>query len=433
MKTKYITQQIESIAFSNNLLVKVYRTIIILLFLFCCYLSKAQVTNLLYTDLAVSNDVSEGHHYIHDTLKLTVTAVNWGPNDASDVEVFDSLPKSINILTISTTNGVYDLNTSLWTIGTLRVAESCTLNIVLIIDTAGGYFSKTLIHGEVNDTITLNSGAWAMMCIDYPIIKLEGKDTICDGTIITNTYSYQQAPEGAAAGSPLIYNWVVPCGWNIISGQGTDTANITPGCCPGEVVLEITNACGFTTSVNMTVTPLNVELSPEIIVEYPVCVGSGIYTFRIDTSFGISQFRWAVPDDWTILSGQGTWIIEVIPGNANGYVYAEGKRDANSCINSAYKAIASDLQPNPLVVPNTFTPNGDGINDTWVIQNLEKFSVNELSISNRLGDKVYYQKDYKNNFDGLGLGEGTYYYELSVGSTTCSESFYKTGYLTLIR
>lgn len=417
----------------NILSTKMYRSIVIVFYLLCFVSSKAQTPVFPYTDLSISNNASEGHHYIHDTITLTVTAINWGPTDATEVIVNDSLPKGITILTITTTKGVYNLNNRNWSIGQLRIAESCTLNVTLIIDTAGGYFSKALIYGNVNDTVIKNSLAWAMMCIDYPIVRLEGKDTICDGSIITNTYTYQQAPENAAAGSSLTYNWVVPCGWDIVSGQGTDSADITAGCCPGEVVLEITNACGFKSSIDMTVTPLNIALSPAIKVIYPECLGGSIYTFSIDTSTGVTQFRWGVPDDWTIVSGQGTSSIKVQLGNADGYVYAEGKKDVNSCVNAAYKAVAAELQPSPLVVPNTFTPNGDGNNDTWVIQNLENFESSEVTLSNRLGDRVYYQLNYKNDFNGLGLSEGTYYFELSVGAIDCSESFHKTGYLTLIR
>lgn len=50
--------------------------------------------------------------------------------------------------------------------------------------------------------------------------------------------------------------------------------------------------------------------------------------------------------------------------------------------------------PDPVVIPNTFTPNGDGTNDTFEIQGLAQYLDFKLEIFNRWGNKVY---DYSNN------------------------------------
>jgi gliding motility-associated-like protein len=72
-------------------------------------------------------------------------------------------------------------------------------------------------------------------------------------------------------------------------------------------------------------------------------------------------------------------------------------------------------------VPSTFSPNGDGVNDYWVIQGVQDFMNNELSVFNRWGNLVYSKKPYDNTWDGkasakvLGsedLPEGTYFYIL---------------------
>lgn len=54
------------------------------------------------------------------------------------------------------------------------------------------------------------------------------------------------------------------------------------------------------------------------------------------------------------------------------------------------------INPNPFsdVIPNTFTPNGDGINDTFEIPALLQYLDFKLEIFNRWGNKVY---DYSNN------------------------------------
>ncbi|WP_349313711.1 Ig-like domain-containing protein [Chitinophaga sp. MM2321] len=65
-------------------------------------------------------------------------------------------------------------------------------------------------------------------------------------------------------------------------------------------------------------------------------------------------------------------------------------------------------------IPNAITPNNDGINDRFVIPDLYKYPGSSLSIFNRWGNEVYYSGNYNNNWDGNGLGGGTYYYVLKL-------------------
>lgn len=82
-------------------------------------------------------------------------------------------------------------------------------------------------------------------------------------------------------------------------------------------------------------------------------------------------------------------------------------------------------------VPNLFTPNGDGINDFWVISNIFTYD-SEVLIFNRWGTELYSSTSYQNdwngtNSDGDPLADGTYYYVVKVG-----EKVYK-GAITILR
>jgi gliding motility-associated-like protein len=85
-----------------------------------------------------------------------------------------------------------------------------------------------------------------------------------------------------------------------------------------------------------------------------------------------------------------------------------------------------------LKVPNVYTPNGDNVNDAFEIRGLELYPENEISIINRWGNIIYDKKNYKNDWDGNGLDEGTYFYILKVRATTGTWHTYK-GYTTLLR
>ena len=57
---------------------------------------------------------------------------------------------------------------------------------------------------------------------------------------------------------------------------------------------------------------------------------------------------------------------------------------------------------NIIYVPNIFTPNADGLNDTWDISGLETYPDVEISIFNRWGNMVYYAKgNNQKSFDGI--------------------------------
>ena len=74
-----------------------------------------------------------------------------------------------------------------------------------------------------------------------------------------------------------------------------------------------------------------------------------------------------------------------------------------------------------LIVPNAFSPNGDGTNDLFIINGLEYFEENELLIYNRWGNLVFSQVNYDNqnawdgrHSNGSRLSSGVYMYMLKV-------------------
>lgn len=85
-----------------------------------------------------------------------------------------------------------------------------------------------------------------------------------------------------------------------------------------------------------------------------------------------------------------------------------------------------------VIADKVFTPNEDGMNDTWQIENLDIFNECAIIIMNRNGQKVYeadkYDNDWRATFNGKELPSETYYYILK-----CNANEIHTGSITVMR
>jgi gliding motility-associated-like protein len=90
----------------------------------------------------------------------------------------------------------------------------------------------------------------------------------------------------------------------------------------------------------------------------------------------------------------------------------------------------------PVTIPNAFTPNGDGLNDLWVIEGLNQFPQTKISVFNRWGSEVYkYDRNNPQPWDGksnsgVDYSTGTYYYIMELND---KRNQVYTGSLTIIR
>lgn len=134
-----------------------------------------------------------------------------------------------------------------------------------------------------------------------------------------------------------------------------------------------------------------------------------------------------------ILNGSGGFNYIWAPQNTLTYFYTANP-DAEPIVTTTYylygtdesnKCAANDevtvfvIQNNAVVFYNTFTPNGDGDNDTWYIGNIYKYPANKLEVYNRYGKLVYKASGYMNSWDGKAFGEelpsATYFYIMDLG------------------
>ena len=122
--------------------------------------------------------------------------------------------------------------------------------------------------------------------------------------------------------------------------------------------------------------------------------------------------------------GQNVLTVTITDNNGNTSV-------ANITLTVETNGIDSDLDgiddscddiadPIELLIPEAFTPNGNNINDLFVIRNLETYDSKNLEVFNRYGNRVYSSGNYQNDWDGSrsdngqALPDGTYYYVLTL-------------------
>jgi gliding motility-associated-like protein len=124
---------------------------------------------------------------------------------------------------------------------------------------------------------------------------------------------------------------------------------------------------------------------------------------------------------WSVLSGSGTF-SSASDGNASisglvvGSNVLQWELTNGGCPSKKDQVIVT---LNPLQIPNGFSPNSDGKNDTFKVRGLEYYPDVKFKVFNKWGNIVYSSNEYKNewegkNNDGQLLVDDTYYFTLEV-------------------
>lgn len=176
--------------------------------------------------------------------------------------------------------------------------------------------------------------------------------------------------------------------------------------------------------------PINITLYPSVQLQH----SQDTNIIRPDAATlwaaGADFYEWFPNDGSLDCSTCAT--TKALPSNAQRYTLIGESLDG--CLDTAQVQVSVFDNLNKLFkVPNVITPNQDGKNDTWVIQNLAQFAQHKVVILNRWGSVVFQSANYQNTFDGTFAGgqlpAGTYYYIID----TKSDTGVVKGDLTIIR
>lgn len=140
----------------------------------------------------------------------------------------------------------------------------------------------------------------------------------------------------------------------------------------------------------------------------------------------------------TVVSHSQTTISRQVIGSITGSVnasfgvisYSAGEAVVSAASSNSYDLNQGFQQPvysigaSPIdfETSNAFSPNGDGLNDTWIIRGIDSFGTNTVRIFNRWGDEVISFEDYNNadvSWDGTyaagsKVPTGTYFYVIEL-------------------
>ncbi|MDD3740613.1 MAG: gliding motility-associated C-terminal domain-containing protein, partial [Bacteroidales bacterium] len=98
-------------------------------------------------------------------------------------------------------------------------------------------------------------------------------------------------------------------------------------------------------------------------------------------------------------------------------VYTITITDSHQCNKEITGITLIDLPVECIWIPNAFTPNGDGLNDLWIIENLEIYYGAVLNIYNRWGQLIHtggYTDKWNGKCNDRFVASGTYLYILDL-------------------
>lgn len=235
--------------------------------------------------------------------------------------------------------------------------------------------------------------------VSNPSANLLPFDPVCEASTVTLTGGIPSG--GSYSGTGVSGNSFDA------SAAGTGTHTITYTYTDG-------NGCSATAMENITVVDggVSATVSTEVetcanggvLVHVAASGGTGNYTYLWSDGTTQNPHMWTEPGTYTVTVGDGSGCATV----------------ADSIV------IDDDLSSPCLELANTFTPNGDGTNDTWNLD-FSSYNTAKLEVYSRWGLLVYQTDGLViqwdgNDLSGNALPSGTYYYVIDIDSGTMTQN-----------
>ena len=298
-------------------------------------------------------------------------------------------------------------------------------------------FSPTATSGTWNITVqgSSNCGSGTVSAnFEVVVIETTTVDNVNNQSICNNATTSTIVFSGGSAGTT--YSWTndntsiglaasgngdINSFTGINNGTGSETATIT--------IIPSMNGCsGASTSFTITVNQIPTMNS---ISDQSICNNDTTSTIVFSGGSAANTYNWTNDNTSIGLAANGI-------GDINSF----------TAINAGTNAVSATITVTPTLngcegtqstatievkncidvdfnIPEGFSPNGDEINDLFVIRGIDRFPGNSFVIFNRWGDKLFEATPYKNTWNGKSttglrvggdeLPVGTYFYILDLG------------------
>lgn len=286
-------------------------------------------------------------------------------------------------ITINATGAIapytYSINGGAFQAGNTFTGLTQGPKTITIVDAYCGTLTKTVNVGFTDNlTLTTTPATDTAVCAGAPVPLV--------ATSAANTYLWTPA---SGLSSATVSNPVATIGTNITY---TVTASL--------------NGCVRTKSIVVTTKPNPaIKAGPDkTIVNGDVIVLDGV-----TANNNLQSILWSPAA--TVTSGINTLSPNVKPSVTTTYTLTV--KDNNNCTST--DDVVVNVIPYCVKIMDAFTPNGDGVNDKWLVTSGGSCTKQVMvNIYNRNGEQVYSNENYQNDWDGTYKGkvlpDATYYY-----------------------
>ncbi|RMF29406.1 MAG: hypothetical protein D6765_04515, partial [Bacteroidetes bacterium] len=269
-------------------------------------------------------------------------------------------------------------------------------------------------------TVTVTDG---LQCSATRTLELPAPQSMSIQVALVDSVSCFGASDGAAIATPIGGVGPFSFAWNDPLGQTSQTAILLP---PGRIDVVVTDSrnCSVVGTVEIP--------EPQ---ELTVSIKTTPFTA---TEFGTAE---AVPIggtppytyEWNFQNSTDKKIIDLLPAT-----YFVKVTDAHGCVATAEAKVVDETTC--LEYRSVITPEGDGRNEDFRIQCLERFTPNTLKIYNRWGQLVFEKVNYGNddlwrgtNQRGEEVPDGVYFFIFEYTDSATQEQGRKKGSITVLR
>ncbi|MFA6275355.1 MAG: lamin tail domain-containing protein [Pedobacter sp.] len=390
------------------------------------------VANITVTVTDNGNTDFGGINTTSKTFKLTVNALA-----TATIAGTTAVPANATapVITFTGANGTapytftYNING-----GTNKTVTTTTGNSVTVAAPTNvvGTFAYNLVSVADANCGQAQTGTATITIRPLPVATIASTAAVCiNGTSPVVTFT------GSAGTAPYTFTYTVNGSSNrtITSTANSVTLNAPTNVAGTFTYALVSVADAYASQAQTGTATVTINALPVITIasNNTALISKG--TSVILSAAGGVNYSWSPNTD--VLSSQNVANNGVITNNLTvrpkqTTTYTVTVTNASGCtsVQSITIQVSDDYQITAL---NILTPNGDGKNDKFIIQNIDYYPNNTVKIFDRSGRTVYTKKGYDNQWDGtfngVPLASDTYYYTIDFGTNIAPFK----GYITIVR